>query len=300
MSDMIFKTDGEENFRIPSLFSNNYYDLPKTPKTKLEVKKMTSNKEIELLKQEIKMLESKLAFLEEVEKHNDKPKMTLQNEGEFSIVSYGDGIYYRLQLPICISWYIKTMDDYGNVSLDLVDDVKTKNQLEIVWLKNEVKYQNDSEPYCPDDPSWYDEVEHDISENVENMTIRDVIDRWWMDTFTSKNQWDVDTCIDDLADQVEFWILRNKKIEELKEGTTPPEPTSVFRQKLFDGIKSVFYDPEYERTHWKMKVDMAVDEVLTHFEDILPEPQEPIYDDTDKGWNWCLSSIRTSMENPNV
>jgi len=37
MSDLIFKTDGEENFRIPSPFSNNYYDLPKCPKTKLEV-----------------------------------------------------------------------------------------------------------------------------------------------------------------------------------------------------------------------------------------------------------------------
>ena len=62
-----------------------------------------------------------------------------------------------------------------------------------------------------DDPPEYDEIEHDMSENVENKTIRQVIDRWWVDTFTSKNQWDVDTCIDDLADQVQFWIMRNKK-----------------------------------------------------------------------------------------
>jgi len=212
MSDMIFKTDGEENFRIPSLFSNNYYDLPKTPKTKLEVKKMTSNKEIELLKQEIKMLESKLAFLEEVEKHNDKPKMTLQNEGEFSIVSYGDGIYYRLQLPICISWYIKTMDDYGNVSLDLVDDVKTKNQLEIVWLKNEVKYQNDSEPYCPDDPPEYDEIEWDEKDNPK--VIDEVVDRIikkrqaqkLFNRLVDELGYDFDAC-NDVVDLVEDWIL---------------------------------------------------------------------------------------------
>ena len=108
MSDIIFKTDGKEGFRIPSPFSNNYYHLPKCPETKLEVKEMTeyqptpqtpeqvdeglrnafrqaikdgvmdatpylkqmnSNKEIELLKQEIKMLKSKLAFLEELENH---------------------------------------------------------------------------------------------------------------------------------------------------------------------------------------------------------------------------------------
>ena len=66
-------------------------------------------------------------------------------------------------------------------------------------------------PEPPDEPEYYDEVEHDISENVENKTLKEVINRWWMNTFTSKNQWDVDTCIDDLADQIEFWILRNKK-----------------------------------------------------------------------------------------
>ena len=64
--------------------------------------------------------------------------------------------------------------------------------------------------------------------------------------------------------------VKYKRVEE-------PTP-SDFRQKLFDGIKSVFYDPEYERTHWKTKVNMAVDEVLTHFYDILPEREEYIGD----------------------
>ena len=41
MTDMIFSTDGEERFRIPSPFSHNYYVGTKTPETKLEIKKMT-------------------------------------------------------------------------------------------------------------------------------------------------------------------------------------------------------------------------------------------------------------------
>jgi len=41
MTDMIFSTDGEEKFRIPSPFSHNYYVGTKCPETKLEVKKMT-------------------------------------------------------------------------------------------------------------------------------------------------------------------------------------------------------------------------------------------------------------------
>ena len=84
---------------------------------------------------------------------------------------------------------------------------------------------------------------------------------------------------------------------EWDEKDNPPEPIStVFRQKLFDGIKSVFYAPEYERTHWKMKVNMTVDEVLTHFYDIIPEPREPVYGDFDRAWNSCIRSIKMRME----
>jgi hypothetical protein len=86
---------------------------------------------------------------------------------------------------------------------------------DIRWQGFQAGYElaqlKDSCPEPPDEPEHYDEIEHDMSENVENKTIRQVIDRWWTDTFTSKNQWDVDTCIDDLADQVQFWIMRNKK-----------------------------------------------------------------------------------------
>ena len=103
--------------------------------------------------------------------------------------------------------------------------------------------------------------------------------------------------------QTEEWKETQRKIdsnydEMVESGTEPQEPTStVFRQKLFDGIKSVFYDPDYERTHWKLKVDMAVDEVLTHFYDILPEPfEKELQDDFEKGWNSCLKSIEIYME----
>ena len=82
-----------------------------------------------------------------------------------------------------------------------------------------------------------------------------------------------------------------------------------FRQKLFDGIKSVFYDPEYERTHWKMKVNMAVDEVLIHFLEALPEPfleelpkpDEYIGDygpsqEYVDGWNDCYEIIKEKLQ----
>ena len=60
MTDMIFSTDGEEKFRIP-------FPIPEiiTPTHKLEIKKMT---EIEKTEGEIKVLQSKLSFLEELSK----------------------------------------------------------------------------------------------------------------------------------------------------------------------------------------------------------------------------------------
>jgi hypothetical protein len=94
-------------------------------------------------------------------------------------------------------------------------------------------------------------------------------------------------------------MQNQNNIEEVFDNPTtlPESPTSEFRQKLFDGIKSVFYDPEYERTHWSVKVNMAVDEVLTHFEDILPDKATHYSSSNyDAGWNDCISSIKGEME----
>jgi hypothetical protein len=44
MTDMIFSTDGEEKFRIPSPFSHNYYVVTKCPTHKLEIKERKMNK----------------------------------------------------------------------------------------------------------------------------------------------------------------------------------------------------------------------------------------------------------------
>jgi hypothetical protein len=68
MTDIIFSTYGEEKFRIPSPFSDNYYVVTKCPTHKLEIKerKMT---EIEKTEGEIKVLQAKLELLKEIEKH---------------------------------------------------------------------------------------------------------------------------------------------------------------------------------------------------------------------------------------
>jgi hypothetical protein len=79
--------------------------------------------------------------------------------------------------------------------------------------------------------------------------------------------------------------------------TAPPGLTaSVFREKLFNGIRSVFCHPDYERTYWKMKVNMVVDEVLTHFYDVIPDKADFSNKSYDGGWNDCIDAITTQME----
>ena len=208
MSDIIYYKNGEETFRISPPTNGT-----KCPETKLEVKKMTSNKEIELLKQEIKMLQSKLEFLEEIEKHKSQPIMVYVNEGGVEIVSYNDKVYYRLDLPDKVYWYMRKEDGDGAILLKQITDGETHRLLEGVWFNEVRKGKYPDEPYCPDEPDWYDEVESDIDENKEKpKTLYNLIDRWWMDVFCGINtDWDMETSIEDLCDRIELWNMRNKK-----------------------------------------------------------------------------------------
>jgi hypothetical protein len=300
MSDIIYYKNGEETFRI-----SPPTDGTKCPETKLEVKKMT---EIEKVKGEIKMLQSKLSFLEEIERHNAKPKMHLENEGEFGIVSYDGGTYYRLEYPKAIFWY-KRQKTFSDLMLVHIVDLEAHRLLEDKW-NNEVITQKNIEPECPDEPEeneWRD-VALKFGRKLPVIIpygYDELSPNAWFRLFTYDNymnQRDKESGYYPSSQTPEPYCPDELEYD-LKEGTAPPEPTpSAFRQKLFDGIKSVFYDPDYERTHWKQKVNMAVDEVLTHFYDVIPNKYEvipnkkEIVSDFEKGWNCCVVNIEMCME----
>jgi hypothetical protein len=72
-----------------------------------------------------------------------------------------------------------------------------------------VKYQR--VPDYIDDPEYCSGIEWDEKDNPKPKTIRSIINRWWIDTFTTHSKWDAEECMDDLADQIEFFYMRNKK-----------------------------------------------------------------------------------------
>lgn len=85
--------------------------------------------EIQQLKEDISILQEKLQKLEEIEK---QPRMNLQQEGEYAVVSYHDKVYYRLEGEVTFSWYIKkgVSVGYPVPTLMMVNDAETERLLE--------------------------------------------------------------------------------------------------------------------------------------------------------------------------
>jgi hypothetical protein len=281
---------------------------------------MTFNNEIEKVKSEIKVLQSKLEFLEELENTKTPAEEAYKNAyGNYPMsepfwVVFKKGYEAHQSLPESNDWKTVALcfgELLSSVGPNGYYNMTADQWLE--WAKNTYTSLLAMEESPPPPPE---------------VTTENVILKAYKATFgkfptvgPSASEFDIQSwnifqygfrfgsgelqsLVDDVSEEsVPKESTPNKYFERILNAPIDGrgyidlrEPASEFRQKLFDGIKSVFYDPEYERTHWSVKVNMAVDEVLTHFEDILPTSQDPIYDDTDKGWNVCLSSIKMNME----
>jgi hypothetical protein len=231
MDDIIFKTKGKEIFRIPFPTFGT-----KCPETKLEVKEMTEyqptpqtpeqvadglrnafrqamkdgvmdatpylkqmtyKSDIEKTEAEIKVLQKKLELLKEIETHKSQPRMNLENEGKFEIVSYNDEVYYRLDFAgMNHNWYKKKTDN--GVILVKITDGETHRLLEGMWF-NDVK------------KGKYDEVEWDEKDNPK--PVDEVVDRL-IKKYQAQKLWNrvrdelgysIDCC-DEIVDLVESWL----------------------------------------------------------------------------------------------
>jgi hypothetical protein len=256
----------------------------------MEEQKMTET--IQQLKEDIALLQMKLQKLEEIEK---QPRMNLQQEGEYAVVSYHDKTYYRLENKTTFSWYIKKDVSeyhihYRSPNLVMVNDAETERLLEglyynYIHVKKEKEQKWDvvreSVKWCEEHPDEsvedylkpqtpeqvdaglrnamrqakkdgvFDEptkpmnevlgrLENKYKDAEENAasymtdevvnrmlkkweenppeflkfelgkTLEALITRWWCDVFTTHEDWDMETAIDDLCDRVELWLPKSQ------------------------------------------------------------------------------------------
>ena len=50
--------------------------------------------------------------------------------------------------------------------------------------------------------------------NKQSKTLTDIVYRWWDDAFTFHIDWDKETCVEDLIDQVEQWLPKRTDVCE--------------------------------------------------------------------------------------
>jgi translation initiation factor 2 beta subunit (eIF-2beta)/eIF-5 len=115
------------------------------------------NPQIEQLKEDIAILQKKLNKLEDIEKRNAIPRMNLENEGKFDIVTYNNDIFYRLEYPTGILWYKRKGNMITDTTLKLITDLETHRLLEGVWY-NDVEVKREKKGLQPK-PQSPEEVE---------------------------------------------------------------------------------------------------------------------------------------------
>ena len=100
------------------------------------------------IQKQIEELQEKLQKLEEIEK---QPRMNLQQEGEYAVVSYHDKVYYRLEGEVTFSWYIKkgVSANYRVPTLVMVEDAETERLLEGLYY-NHIQVKKEKEQRVKD------------------------------------------------------------------------------------------------------------------------------------------------------
>lgn len=199
------------------------------------LKQMTYKSDIEKTEAEIKVLQKKLELLKEIETHKSQPKMNFLFDGNFEVVSYNKQSYYRFEFPDEIYWYRRTSDETClELKLVRITDGETHRLLDGLWFNDVKKGKYDD---VVDEPEHYDEIEWDEKDNppyritdevVNKMlkkweenppdflkfemgkTLEALITRWWCDVFTTREDWDMETAIDDLIDQIQLWLPKEQ------------------------------------------------------------------------------------------
>ena len=59
-------------------------------------------------------------------------------------------------------------------------------------------------------------VKQGIVSSTKSKTLTDIIYRWWEDVFTTHSDWDMETSIEDLVDQIQLWLPKEHDTNSYK------------------------------------------------------------------------------------
>ena len=93
---------------------------------------------------------------------------------------------------------------------DLIDPLEELYQKEVVKQKDDYPYKK----YTPEETeqslkeAFREAVKQGVIPPVEKKqkTLTDLIGRWWCDVFTTHSDWDMETSIENLVDEISLWL----------------------------------------------------------------------------------------------
>jgi hypothetical protein len=167
--------------------------------------------------------------------------MNLEQEGEYAVVSYHHKVYYRLGGEFDFSWYkrIVVIPSFPTPTLVMVEDAETERLLEglyynYIQVKKEKEQRvkdavHESKKWCEENPdkdpldwlkpqtpeqvadglkeAFREAVKQGVvSSHTKPKTLYDLIYDWWGDVFTTHSDWDMETSIENLVDEISLWL----------------------------------------------------------------------------------------------
>jgi hypothetical protein len=234
---------------------------------------------IQQLKEDIAILQEKLQKLEEIEK---QPRMNLQQEGEYAVVSYHDKTYYRLEGETTFSWYIKKDVSeyhihYRSPNLVMVNDAETERLLEglyynYIQVKKEKEQQikelvRESVKWCEEHPdeSVEDYLKPQTPEKTEK-SLRTAFGKAQQTEKWKETQRKIDA-------PKESWM--NKSDEELVAilEKNPPEFLKFVMGKTLEQIIERWWCDTFTGPHEKWSMEECIDDLIDQIELFLPRSQ---------------------------
>ena len=212
---------------------------------------MTDKITLELTLDELKTLDKYVEYNDETQSVFDKIKdaypqlkMTLENEGDYVVVSYNNTTYYRLMGETTFTWYIKksVSANYPVPTLVMVTDGETERLLEglyyndIVVKKEKEQRQKElvreSVKWCEENPdkdpldwvkpqtpeqvadglkeAFREAVKQGVVSSTKSPTLYDLIADWWDEIFMNNNEAAV--TIESLVDDIEKWLPKPQSV----------------------------------------------------------------------------------------
>lgn len=175
---------------------------------------MVFNNEIERVKAQIFVLEKKLALLEEIEKTKTPVEEAYKEfYGAYPITDIADTSWDSDGWVYFEAGYNAAQKDYKVGEFQKQEVREWDVVRESMNQKEDYPYKK----YTPEETeqslkkAFREAVKQGVVSSVEKpKTLTDLIYRWWSDVFTTHSDWDMETSIDDLVDQIQLFLPKEQ------------------------------------------------------------------------------------------